>query len=105
MFFPNRSVKAVVLSIFVLAAAITGISQDLDDVTITGRIADANGLAIVGATVVATEQTSGVERTVTTNDEGRYRLIELKPGIYKVRASGTGFGAKERIDLTTVSGQ
>jgi hypothetical protein len=105
MFFPNRSVKAVVLSIFVLAAAITGISQDLDDVTITGRIADANGLAIVGATVVATEQTSGVERTVTTNDEGRYRLIELKPGIYKVRASGTGFGAKERIDLTTLSGQ
>lgn len=80
-------------------------AQDLDDVTISGRVTDSNGLAVVGATVTVTEQGSGTERTVTTNEEGRYRLIELKPGNYKVRASATGFGAKERINLETVSGQ
>jgi hypothetical protein len=80
-------------------------AQDLDDVTISGLISDSNKLPIVGATVVATEITSGAERTVTTNEQGRYKFIELKPGTYKVKASATGFGAKERIDIITVSGQ
>lgn len=93
------------LSICVLALFLAVSAQDLDDVTISGRIADSNGLVIVGAIVIATETGSGTERTATTNDEGRYRFIELKPGIYKIKASSTGFGAKERIDLMTISGQ
>ena len=80
-------------------------AQDLDDVTIAGRVTDSNGLAVVGATVTVTDQGSGTERTVTTNEDGRYRLIELRPGIYKVKASGNGFGGKERINLETVAGQ
>ena len=80
-------------------------AQDLDEVTIDGRISDSNGQAIVGATVIATLTETGVERTVTTDDEGRYRIIELKPGLYKVRASASGFGAKEKTDLQTISGQ
>lgn len=88
-----------------LCAVASVFAQDLDDVTIAGRITDSNGLAVVGATVTVTEQSSGTERTVTTNEEGRYRLIELKPGVYKVKASATGFGAKERINLETIAGQ
>ena len=42
---------------------------------------------------------------MTTNDEGRYRVIELKPGMYKIKVSAGGFGAKECIDLETISGQ
>ncbi|HQU92064.1 MAG TPA: TonB-dependent receptor, partial [Pyrinomonadaceae bacterium] len=100
----RRFVSFLVPAVILFAAA-SVFAQDLDDVSIAGRITDSNGLAVVGATVTATEQTSGTERTVTTNEDGRYRLIELKPGIYKVKASANGFGAKERIDLTTVSGQ
>ena len=100
----RRTVSFLLPTLLLFAAAIVP-AQDLDDITIAGRITDANGLALVGATVLVTEQASGTERTATTNEEGRYRLIELKPGIYKVRASATGFGAKERVDLTTVSGQ
>lgn len=88
-----------------LCLTVAVLAQDLDDVSVTGRVLDTNGLAVVGATITVTEQGSGAVRTVTTNEEGRYRIIELKPGIYKVKASATGFGAKERIDLTTVSGQ
>ncbi|HJS52777.1 MAG TPA: carboxypeptidase regulatory-like domain-containing protein, partial [Pyrinomonadaceae bacterium] len=93
------------LSLFIIAVAFTVNSQDLDDVTISGRISDTNGLSIIGATVRATEVASGTERTVTSNEEGRYRFIELKPGTYKIKASSKGFGAKERIGLTAVSGQ
>ncbi len=92
-----------ILSIFLFGFAVS--AQDLDDVTLAGRVTDSNGLAIVGATVKATLVDTGAERTVTTNDEGRFRLIELKPGLYKVTVSQTGFGTKEKADLQTVSGQ
>jgi hypothetical protein len=91
-----------ILTIF-LAFSIS--AQDLDDVTMTGRITDSNGQAIVGATVKAALIETGAERTAVTDGEGRYRLIELKPGLYKITASQSGFGAKERTDLQTVSGQ
>ncbi|MCU1289036.1 MAG: hypothetical protein JWN60_1265, partial [Acidobacteria bacterium] len=80
-------------------------AQDLDDVTISGRITDSNNAPIVGATVTATQVEQNVERTVTADEEGRFRIVELKPGVYKVRASANGFGAKERIELQTISGQ
>ena len=100
----RRFVSFLVPALLLIAAA-SVFAQDLDDVTIAGRITDSNGLAVVGATVTVTDQGSGTERTVTTNEEGRYRLIELKPGIYKVKASAAGFGAKERINLETIAGQ
>lgn len=93
------------LSIITFAFFFSVSAQDLDDVTIAGRITDSNGLAIVGATVKATQTETGTERTAITNDEGRYRLIELKPGLYKLTVSQTGFGTKERTELQTVSGQ
>lgn len=93
------------LSVSVFLAAFSIHAQDLDDVTISGRITDSNKLAVAGATVVATEVQSGIERTVTTDDEGRYRIVELKPGVYKVTAAAPGFGAQQKVDLQTVSGQ
>ncbi len=80
-------------------------SQDLDDVTISGKIVDTNGLAIVGATVTATRTETGIERTVTTNDEGRYKIIELQPGTYSVKATANGFGETIKTELQTISGQ
>lgn len=100
----RRFVSALVPAVLLFAAA-TVFAQDLDDVTVAGRVTDSNGLAVVGATVTVTDQGSGAERTVTTSENGRYRLIELRPGIYKVTASASGFGAKERINLETVAGQ
>ncbi|MEO8647676.1 MAG: carboxypeptidase regulatory-like domain-containing protein [Acidobacteriota bacterium] len=98
-------VFSTLLAVLFCGASISATAQDLDDVTITGKIADSNNLAIVGASVTARNVETGAERTVTANEEGRYRIIELKPGLYKVTASATGFGAKERVDLQTVSGQ
>jgi hypothetical protein len=100
----RRLVPSLLGIVFLFAAAAVS-AQDLDDVTFSGRIADSNNLAVVGATISVTEVTSGTERVVTSNDEGRYRVIELKPGIYKVKATAAGFGAQEKIDIETISGQ
>jgi hypothetical protein len=80
-------------------------AQDLDDVTITGKVADANGAAIVGASVTATLITTGTQRTVVTNEDGRYRIVELKPGTYSVKAEMQNFAAQTKTDLVTLAGQ
>lgn len=97
------AIRFVFLAMF--AFAVTGFAQDLDDVTISGRIVDSNNAPVVGASVTATLTATSVERTVTTDEEGRYLIVELQPGIYKIRAAQTGFGAKETTDLATIAGQ
>jgi hypothetical protein len=99
----SLSIAVGLLLFFAFAAA--GFAQDLDDVTISGRVVDSNNAPIVGASVTATLVTTGINRTVVTNEEGRYRIIELSPGLYKVKTSATGFAAQEKIDLQTISGQ
>mgnify|MGYP001214873001 CR=1 FL=1 len=101
----NRFGRLSLAILSIVLFSLTVSAQDLDDVTLTGRVTDSNGLAIVGAAVKATLVDTGAERTVTTNDDGRFRLIELKPGVYKLTVSQNGFGSKERTDLQTVSGQ
>lgn len=103
--FGRLAFSAILLSLLSFTFSLTGFAQDLDDVTISGKVTDSNGAAIVGATVVATQIQKNIERTVVTNEDGRYRIIELEPGTYKVKASSQGFGAKEQIDLITVAGQ
>lgn len=93
----------VCLSIF--AFATIGFAQDLDTVTISGKIADSNNAPIVGAAVTATLVTTNVERTVVSDGDGRYRVVGLQPGLYKIRASSSGFGTKENTDLETIAGQ
>jgi hypothetical protein len=80
-------------------------AQDLDDITIGGRVTDGNGAAVVGAKIVATRAATGASRAVATDAEGRYRLVELAPGTYTVLASSEGFAVEERKGLAAVAGQ
>lgn len=85
--------------------AIAPVAQDLDNVTISGRVMDQNGAVIPGASVTATLIKTRTERTVVSDDEGRFKLIQLEPGVYSVKASFTNFATEEKTDLTTVAGQ
>jgi len=80
-------------------------AQDLDSVTIAGRVMDQNGAVIPGASVTTTLLKTKTARTVTANEEGRYKIIQLEPGIYAVKASFTNFATEEKTELTTVAGQ
>ncbi|HEX8737294.1 MAG TPA: TonB-dependent receptor [Pyrinomonadaceae bacterium] len=97
--------SAGLLSLLMFALAVGGFAQDLDDVTISGKVADTNGAAIVGASVTATQIEKNIVRTVVTNEDGVYKIVDLQPGTYKIRATSQGFGAKEHIDIVTIAGQ
>ena len=74
-------------------------AQDLDTVVIYGKVVDQNGAVIPGAEIQA------LTRRTTTDDRGRYRLIQLEPGIYSIRVSAPGFATQETSKIATVSGQ
>jgi len=89
------SIRAAALTLTSLFLCVLTLSaQDLDDVTIAGRILDSNNRPILGATVVALENSTKLQRTVTSDGEGRYKIIELRPGTYTLKVVAPGFGAK-----------
>src|SRR6266542_1200079 len=58
---------------------------------IQGTVVDPSPAPVPGATVVITNEDTGVVRETVTGDAGFYRVAGLSPGRYKVVASLTGF--------------
>ena len=68
--------------------------------TISGRVSDASGAAVVGAKVVVTNlETSAANRTVSS-DSGDYVIPALSPGRYKLEVEASGFKKSVRDNLT-----
>jgi hypothetical protein len=80
-------------------------AQDLDTITISGRIMDQNAAVLPGAEVEAKLIKTGQKRTTTTDAAGRYRLVQLDPGAYLIRISYPGFASQEFTGIAAVSGQ
>lgn len=71
---------------------------------------DKNGAVVPGVavTVVSSAGTAGFRRTVTTNDQGFARILQVPPGLYTLTtAAVSGFGestvSNVRVDLGRVS--
>lgn len=79
-------------------------AQDLDEITIAGNVTDENGALIPGASVAAEMIDANVKRTIVSDREGRYRLIELTPGAYRLQIAADDF-ASQSIRVEAVAGQ
>ncbi|MBI2821635.1 MAG: carboxypeptidase regulatory-like domain-containing protein, partial [Acidobacteria bacterium] len=73
--------------------------------TITGAVRDESGAMIPGVTVVAVNKETGATRNAITGDEGRYRLPQLSPGNYELRAELAGFQTTVIQGVTVSVGQ
>lgn len=86
-------------------AAPAALGQGAGNAALTGTVTDQKGLVIVGAQVLIKNTDTGIERTLTTNDEGLYTAPLLQPGNYEVRASMQGFAEVIRKDIYLAVGQ
>ena len=91
--------------LFFLFCPVFTAGQDLDNATINGKISDSNSLPIADATITVIQIETGLERQIVTNEDGLFKIIQLKPGTYKITATQTGFGTQEKTDLVVISGQ
>ncbi|HSR51963.1 MAG TPA: TonB-dependent receptor [Acidobacteriota bacterium] len=85
--------------------------------SITGKVTDSSGGVIPGAEVTVTNTSTDDSRTVVTSDDGIYRVSNLRPDRYIVRATQTGFktttsrpfevnvGQVAHVDLTLEVGE
>src|SRR5215203_1110183 len=69
--------------------------------TLQGRVSDASGGVVPGATVEVSNVNTGVTTPTTSNEEGNYRIPFLNPGTYRVTVSLSGFSkyVSRNIDL------
>ncbi len=72
--------------------------------SIAGRIVDAGGLPLPGASVTVTEQNTGFTRTVVTAETGAYSVPNLEPGSYTITVEMSGFASIKQPDLRLTSG-
>src|SRR5437773_6979972 len=73
--------------------------------TILGVVSDESGARLPGVTVTITHLDTGIVRSVTTDESGRYRAPALGLGNYDVKAELTGFRTEVRkgIQLTVAA--
>ena len=73
--------------------------------TIFGKIVDEQGAVIPGASVSATNPSTGFNRTAVSDSEGIYRLNALPVGQYDLAVEIAGFGGVERKGFVVNVGQ
>ena len=76
---------------------------------IVGTVSAPDGAVIPGALIVATDNQTGKERTVTATGDGTFEIPQLEFGTYTVKITATGyktFTANEvKIDTELISAQ
>jgi Carboxypeptidase regulatory-like domain/TonB dependent receptor/TonB-dependent Receptor Plug Domain len=88
----SRFPLTIILAVAVAAIACmpAAVAQTVTG-TIRGTVTDATGAVVVDAHVTATNQSTGVNTTTTTNRDGAYNLQFLPIGTYTITANSPGF--------------
>ena len=73
--------------------------------TISGLVRDVTGAVIPGASVTARNVETGITRTVSTEEQGRYQLPNLSVGRYEVQALLSGFQTAVRSGIVLTVGE
>jgi hypothetical protein len=67
--------------------------------TIQGTVGDEQGAVVVGATVTATNNATGISKQVATDGSGRFEVLFVLPGTYTVTAEAKGFRQEKRENV------
>jgi hypothetical protein len=70
-----------------------------------GTVVDQSNAVLPGATITVTEESTGLMRTATSNDAGRFVLPAVQPGVYTVRSELSGFQTQARTGVRILVGQ
>jgi len=93
-------VRKLFLPVFILLMTCNTVSGQRTAGTITGRVTDAEGHPLAGASVIIESLMTGV----ATDNDGRYALRSLREGTYEVRISYTGYEPFDTVVAVTGTG-
>src|ERR1700687_3615334 len=99
------------LSMFVLAGSFCFLlpeatfAQGETTSAIIGQVSDASGAAVPRATVTVTNKETGLRRSASTDQSGRFNFPQLKPGAYSVKVEAEGFEPLQNDGVSASLGQ
>ncbi|MBV8515628.1 MAG: carboxypeptidase regulatory-like domain-containing protein, partial [Acidobacteria bacterium] len=95
------------LAIVLVGLAMTpGSMAQVNTSTLIGRVTDPQGLPVRGAKITVTNRVTSAERSVEADDDGRYNIIGLAPGQYRVTVDGgANFATFEKGDVAVTVGE
>jgi hypothetical protein len=102
------SVCQIVLWRLVLACAAVAFCANAhaqSTAAIEGQVVDPHGDAVPAVQIVATNAETSTTRRTVTDDSGRYQLVALSLGTYRVEVAGAGFQRQLIENLTLTIGQ
>ena len=85
----NRFLKSFPL-LFVLLAGL-GLARAQSTATVAGTITDPSGAVVPHAQVTVHGNATGLDRVVTSDEQGGYTVPSLPPGNYRIEAVASGF--------------
>jgi carboxypeptidase family protein/TonB-dependent receptor-like protein len=100
--FARRFIYSTLILMLLLASA-SGFAQVVTG-TIAGRVTDATGAVVPGASVQVQNTETGLFRSIQTDSGGRYEARNLPPGSYTVTAQQAGFRTEVRRGTTLTVG-
>jgi hypothetical protein len=90
----HRTFARSFLYVLLVLGTATPIAAQQTESRIVGRITDASGAVLPGATVTITSKQTGHVRSVVSDGDGRYVVTNLSPGVYEVQGALDGFAPK-----------
>lgn len=96
-----RFTRPVVRCLALAAVDAIAMHAQVEQGRFVGRITDAQGASVAGATVQARNLDTNIVQTAVTNDAGEYVITPVLAGNYTVTANATGFSkaATQRIEV------
>jgi hypothetical protein len=86
-----KSLGFLLLLCFVLLIPSAGFAQANFTAQLRGSVQDSSGAVVPSATVIITNEATGVATTVTSDGAGRYIFMDLQPASYTINVEATGF--------------
>jgi hypothetical protein len=98
-------VLAPLLVVLLLAFPARISAQGETTSAILGQVMDPTGAPIPDATVTITSRETAMQRTIKSDEQGRFNFPQLKPGTYRVKADAEGFDRQENDSVFAGLGQ
>ena len=102
---PKHRLYSLLLIVVVLALAFLPNCSAQTASGISGTVEDASGAAIAGARIQVREVNTGARRDAVTDARGRYQVLSLPVGVYRIGARKSGFAQELRTGIHLAVGE
>lgn len=98
------SLRRIPAFVLLFIASAIGASSQVSTGTLKGSVTDQLGALVVGATIVIKDGKNS-QRTVTSDDNGKFEVRSLAPGRYDVTITSAGFNTLEERNVELRAGK